>query len=184
MARFRYLIVCFTAALLVSACGELSEFENQQVEEALSDSLFTSTQTWGVNMELMENEQLKLKLKGSYSTTLKSDARNITKISGPVYIEIFNDSGKADTFVKSDSAVYRPDGAIFELFGNVIIDAPENKVLRSEYMKWDRFSDKVSTPEFLTIVTPSDSINAIGLEGDSDLSSYTLREVTGKTIIE
>ncbi|MDR9419929.1 LPS export ABC transporter periplasmic protein LptC [Gracilimonas sp.] len=184
MARFSHLVVCITAVLLISACGELSEFENQQVEEALSDSLFTITKTWGVNMELMENEQLKLILKGSYSTTLKNEAVNITKISGPVYIEIYNDSGEADTFVNADSALYQPEAFTFELFGNVTVDAPENKVLRSEYMKWDRFSDKVSTPEFLTIVTPSDSINAIGFEGDSDLSTYTLREVTGKTIIE
>lgn len=183
LARFSGLIFIFLGAILISACGELSEFESQQVGEALSDSLFTVTESWGVDMEIMEEGQLKLKLKSSYTATIKDDTRNITKISGPVFIDIYDEEGNPKTYVESDSAVYRPDEYIFELFGNVYVEAPERKRLWSEYLKWNRNTDKVSTPEFLTIITPSDSVSAIGLDGDADLSNYTLREVTGETII-
>lgn len=169
---------------LISACGELSEYESRQVDEALSDSLFTVTESWGVNMEIMEEQQLKLKLKGSYTATIKDDTRNITKISGPVYIDIFDEEGNPKTYVESDSAVYMPDESIFELYGNVYVEAPEQKRLWSEYLKWNRDTDRVSTPEFLTIITPTDSISAVGLDGDADLSNYTLREVTGETIVD
>lgn len=135
-------------------------------------------------MEILEEEKLKLKLTGSYAASIKNENRNITKISGPVYIEIYNDEGEPDTFVDADSAVHKPEEAIFELFGNVFVRAPEEKRLWSEYLKWDRTADKISTPEFLTIVTPTDSITAIGLDGDADLSNYTLREVTGKTVVD
>lgn len=170
--------------LLLMSCGELTEYENQQVQEALSDSLFTTTESWGISMEILEEEKLKLKLTGSYAASIKNENRNITRISGPVYIEIYNDDGEPDTFVDADSAVHKPEEAIFELFGNVFVRAPEQKRLWSEYLKWDRNDDKISTPEFLTIVTPSDSITAIGLDGDADLSNYTLREVTGETVID
>lgn len=169
--------------ILIASCGELSEYENKQVEEALSDSLLTLTESWGVNMEIMEEGKLKLKLKGSYAASIKTEQRNITRISGPVYIEIFNEEGQPDTFVNSDSAVYKPDESIFELFGNVFVRAPGDKRLRTQYLKWERAQDRVTTPEFLTIVTPTDSISAIGFEGETDLSSYTLREVTGETVI-
>lgn len=170
--------------LLFISCGELTEYENQQVQEALSDSLFTTTESWGIRMEILEEEKLKLKLTGSYAATIKNDNRNITKISGPVYIEIYNAAGHADTFVDADSAVHKPEEAIFELFGNVFVRAPEEKRLWSDYLKWDRASDRISTPEFLTIVTPTDSITAIGLDGDADLNNYTLREVTGETVVD
>lgn len=184
LARFSCVLFVFFGAFMISACGELSEYESRQVDEALSDSLFTVTESWGVNMEIMEEQQLKLKLKGSYTASIKDDTRNITKISGPVFIEIFDEEGNPKTYVESDSAVYRPDESVFELFGNVYVEAPEQKRLWSEYLKWDRNTDRVSTPEFLTIITPTDSISAVGLDGDADLSNYTLREVTGETIID
>ena len=184
LVRFSGVLIAFFGVFLISACGELSEYENRQVDEALSDSLFTVTESWGVDMEIMEEEQLKLRLKGSYTASIKDDTRNITKISGPVFIDIFDEEGNLKTYVQSDSAVYRPDEAVFELFGNVYVEAPQQKRLWSEYLKWDRNTDKVSTPEFLTIITPSDSISAVGLDGDADLSNYTLREVTGETIID
>jgi LPS export ABC transporter protein LptC len=184
LVRFSGVLIAFFGVFLISACGELSEYESRQVDEALSDSLFTVTESWGVDMEIMEEEQLKLRLKGSYTASIKDDTRNITKISGPVCIDIFDEEGNLKTYVQSDSAVYRPDEAVFELFGNVYVEAPQQKRLWSEYLKWDRNTDKVSTPEFLTIITPSDSISAVGLDGDADLSNYTLREVTGETIID
>lgn len=183
LARFKPLLFCVLVIAFISSCGELSEYENKQVEEALSDSLLTLTESWGVNMQIMEEGQLKLKLKGSYAASIKTEQQNITRISGPVYIEIFNEEGQADTFVDSDSAVYKPDESIFELFGNVFVQAPEDKRLRSQYLKWERTQDRVSTPEFLIIVTPTDSVSAIGFEGETNLSNYTLREVTGETVI-
>ncbi|MEX0723584.1 MAG: LPS export ABC transporter periplasmic protein LptC [Gracilimonas sp.] len=183
MARFSHLIFAVFLAVIISACGELSDFENQQVEEALSDSLLSLTESWGVDMDIMEEGQLKLNLKGSYTASIKTENRHLTKISGPVFIEIFDEEGNPKTYVNSDSAVYKPDESIFELFGSVYVEAPEEKRLWSEYLKWERNIDKVSTPEFLIIVTPTDSITAIGLDGDADLTNYTLREVTGETVV-
>jgi LPS export ABC transporter protein LptC len=168
---------------LIVSCGDLSEYENEQVGLALSDSLFSTTESWGVNMEILEEERLKLRLQGSYTASIKNETRNITKISGPVFIEIFDENGRSETKVYSDSAVYKPDESTFELFGNVEVQAPENKRLNTEYLMWRRNEDMVNTPEPLTIVTPTDSISAIGLEGDSDLRNYTLKEVTGETVV-
>jgi len=170
--------------MVMTACGELSEYENKQVEEALNDSLLSTTESWDINMEVLEDEMLKMTLKGSYAATINMLNLNITKISGPVYIEMFNEDGQADTFISADSAVHKPLVGQFELFGNVLVKAPGGKRLQTEYLKWDRFKDRVSTPEFLVIVTERDSIAAIGLDGDSDLTNYTLREVTGETVID
>lgn len=169
--------------LLFISCGELSEYENKQVEEALSDSLLSTTESWNISMEVLEDEKLKMTLKGSYAATIKTENRNVTKISGPVYIEMFNEQGQADTYISADSAVHKPVVGQFELFGDVFVRAPGGKRLQTSYLKWNRFEDRVSTPEFLTIVTKTDSITAIGLDGDSDLTNYTLLQITGETVI-
>ncbi|WP_020401706.1 LPS export ABC transporter periplasmic protein LptC [Gracilimonas tropica] len=170
--------------ILGSACGELTEFENQQVQEALSDSLFTTTESWDVNMEILEEGHLKLRLKGSYAASIKNEQRNLTRISGPVYIEIFDKEGNPETIVDADSAVHRPELMEFELFGNVEVRAKEGKILRSDYLKWERERDRVSTPEFVIFISPPDSIAANGFFGNSDLTNYTLNEGGGRAVID
>jgi LPS export ABC transporter protein LptC len=184
MYRFTLFTLPIFIFLLTTSCGELTEFENKQVQEALSDSLFTTTESWGINMEVLENGKLKLKLSGSYAASIKDESRNMTKISGPVYIEIFDDEGQPDTFVNADSAVHKPVEAEFELFGNVRVDAPEGKKLRSKYLKWERQRDRVSTPEFVIFISPPDSIAAQGFFGNSDLTNYTLNEGGGRAVID
>ncbi|MGN8225888.1 LPS export ABC transporter periplasmic protein LptC [Gracilimonas sp. BCB1] len=177
-------IVPVLLLFLVLGCGELTDFENKQVQEALSDSLFTTTESWGINMEIMEDGKLTLKLSGTYAASIKNENQNITKISGPVYIEIFDEAGKPDTFVYTDSAVHLPDKSAFEMFGSVRVNAPEGKKLRSEYLKWERQKDRVSTPEFVIFISPPDSIAAEGFFGDSDLTNYTLNEGGGRAVID
>lgn len=185
LAPYRqFLLLFFVLAGLISGCGELSEYESRKVEEALSDSLFTTTESWDIDMEIMEEGKLKLKLTGSYAASIKNEHRNITKISGPVYIEIFNEEGIADTFVDADSAVHLPDKAAFEMFGNVQVQAPEGKKLSSNYLKWERERDRVSTPEFVIFISPPDSIAAQGFFGNTDLTDYTLNKGGGRAVID
>lgn len=178
------IVILFILMFFSYGCRELTEYENKQVQEALSDSLFTTTESWGITMEIMEDGKLKLKLSGTYAASIKNQNQNITRISGPVYIEIFDEEGKPDTYVYTDSAVHLPDKSAFEMFGSVRVNAPEGKKLRSEYLKWERQKDRVSTPEFVIFISPPDSIAAEGFFGDSDLNNYTLNEGGGRAIID
>ncbi|SMO95401.1 LPS export ABC transporter periplasmic protein LptC [Gracilimonas mengyeensis] len=181
--RFCLLLV-FTGSLIFSGCSELSEYENQQVAEALSDSLLSTTESWDVEMEFLEQGQLKLILTGSRAVTIKNEQRSVTKISGPVYIEIYNEEGEADTFVNADSAMHYPEEALFELYGNVNVKAPEGKELRSESLQWERKSDRVRTSDFVIFITDADSIAAEGFFGNTQLTNYTLNEGGGRAVIE
>lgn len=178
------LLWIFSLPILISSCGDLSDYENKQVETALSDSLFTTTESWNIDMEILEDEVIKLNIQGSYAASIKDENRNLTKISGPVYIKIYDEEGNPDTYVNADSAVYKPTAAIFELYGNVLVMAPKGKELRSEYLKWDRNNDRVSTPKFVILISPPDSIAAQGFVGNSDLTNYTLNEGGGRAVIE
>lgn len=186
IATLAHCKVFFFALFVFSGCSgsELSDFENRQIEEALSDSLFTTTESWDINMDFLEAGILKLKLTGSYASSIKNENRNITKISGPVFIEIFDDNGEIDTIVDADSAVYYPNRAEFEMYGNVYVQAPEGKKLSSNYLKWERNRDRVSTPEFVVFISPPDSIAAKGFFGNTDLTNYTLNEGGGRAVLD
>jgi len=171
-------------ALSASSCGDLSESQSQRVQEALDDTLLSSTESWDVDMELIEEGVKKVRLRGSYAATYSFENMNYTRIAGPVYIQVFDTSGAVETRVTSDKAIYRAEEAEFELYGNVQVRTAEGRSLDSEYLEWRQSDNQVSTPRFVIITTPTDSIAGNGFEGTTDLSEYTIKEVTGQFILD
>jgi LPS export ABC transporter protein LptC len=172
--------VIFFLLLLVVSCGELNQQEKQQVNKALNDSLTSTTESWNMDMDIIEGGRKKVRLQGRYAATFNTKKLNETRISGPVSIQVFDSTGAVKTRVHSDSAIYRSKSTQFEFFGNVRVRTRSKRHLQSEYLKWDQAKNKISTPQFVTITTPSDSIAGTGFSGASDLSSYTIKKPTGR----
>lgn len=172
------------AVALTSSCGDLSEKQSKRVQEALDDTLLSSTETWKVDMELIEEGEKRVRLRGSYAETFNLENLSETRISGPVFIQVFDSTGAVETRVTSERAVYRADNSEFELYGNVIVRTNEGRRLESEYLEWKQADNRVSTPRFVIITTPTDSIAGNGFEGTTNLTEYTIKEVTGQFILD
>lgn len=171
-------------SLLILNCSGLSEYDTQQIELALGDSLFNSTESWGFSMDIIEDGRVRMNLNGSHSYNVQQNGENQTMIRGPVLIKIFNEQGTLESTVVCDSAYYEPDRGRFEMFRDVEVSTADGKNLRSEYLLWERKIDKVSTSEFVIFISPPDSIAANGFYGNSDLTNYTLNEGGGRVVIE
>lgn len=171
--------------IVVSAgCSELSTEESQKVNKALNDSLTSSTETWDLDMILIEEGLKKVRIQGSYAATYHTEELNETRIQGPIHIDVFDSAGAVKTEVTSNRAVYRAKEAEFELFGNVQVDTRDDRHLESEYLKWNQADNTISTPKFVIITTPTDSIAGSGFTGTTDLSNYTIKEPKGRVIVD
>ncbi len=176
-------VVCLLIVAGLSSCGELSQDESKQVDQALRDSLTSTTETWNVDMEVIEEGSKKVRLWGSYAATYTGDV-NETRIRGPVTIHVFDSTGAVDTEVFSDRAIYKSEDAIFELFGNVRVNTADNRHLESEYLEWEQSDNTIQTPKFVIVKTPTDSIAGTGFQGDTDLVDYTIKEPKGRVIVD
>lgn len=180
--------LAFLGSLLItlslSSCGDLSETQTQQVDEALQDSITSTTETWDVDMEIIEDGEKKVRLQGSYAATYATSDLNETRIKGPVTIHVFDTTGAIKNRVFSDRAVYKAEEAMIELFGNVRVNTVDNRHLESEYLEWQQDENRISTPEFVIITTPTDSIAGTGFEGSTDLTEYTIKEPKGRVIVD
>lgn len=170
--------------LLLSSCSDLDQQEAQQVNQALTDSLLSTTETWNLDMEIIENGAKKVRLQGSYAASYNVNENEETRISGPVSIEVYDSTAAIKTWVNSDSAIYRARQSEFELFGDVNVRTRKERNLESEYLKWDQETNLISTPQFVIITTPTDSIAGTGFSGTSDLSDYTIKEPTGRVVFD
>tara|TARA_R110000868_G_scaffold37111_4_gene131353 strand:+ start:42888 stop:43439 length:552 start_codon:yes stop_codon:yes gene_type:complete len=165
-------------------CTKLSEYDSKQIQQALADSLLSTTESWNVDINLIEDGFLILNLKGKYAFTIKTSELHETRISGPVQIKIYKENGILESTVTCDSALYKPSDSIFEMFGKVKVNTSDGRKLRSDYLKWERNLDQVSTPEFVIFISPPDSIAANGFFGDTDLTNYTLNEGGGQVVLD
>lgn len=185
LVQTKFLLLLFIA-LLGLMCGDLSEFEKQRIEVALSDSLFNSRAVWGLESEILEDGILKFRLKSPMALMRRpGDNSNFdrTFLSGPVEINIYKDNGELDANVYADSALYRPPESSFELYGSVRVIHTNGNKLFTEYLRWERSKDLISTDRFLILLSPPDSISANGFESNLDLTNYTLIDGSGEAVI-
>lgn len=163
------------------SCTELSEYDASQIQSTLNDSLIVTTESWDVEMTLIQDGKNRLLIEGSYAITYQSSDRKQTEIEGPVYVQIFDSVGSVETEAWSKRAVYLEKEAEFELFDSVRVQTVNDDYLFSEYLKWSQNTDRITSPYFVTIITPSDSIAGHGFDGLTNLSDYTISQISGRS---
>ncbi len=180
----RFLLVLIVFSFLLSSCGELSDYDSEQVISAMNDSLLTTTESWDVNMTLLENEHRRVLLDGSYAINYQDNERNETRIQGPIYVQIYDSTGSMESEAWSKRAIYHAEDREFELFDSVRVETVKNRQLYSDYLKWTEQSDRIASDRYVTIITPSDSLSGTGFTGKTDLSTYVITDPRGQVIVD
>lgn len=165
------------------ACTELSEFDNRQIQSSLNDSLVTTTESWGVELVLMQEGRARIFLEGTRAVGYQSPGLKQTNIDGPVYVQLFDSLGSVETEAWSKRAVYLEESGTFELYDSVRVETSGDRQLYTEFLEWTQETDRISSPRFVTIITPSDSISGSGFDAPTDLSTYTIQEPGGWMIV-
>lgn len=180
----RFLLILIVFSFLLSSCGELSDYDSEQVISAMNDSLLTTTESWDVNMTLLENGHRRVLLDGSYAINYQDNERNETRIQGPIYVQIYDSTGSMESEAWSKRAIYHAEDREFELFDSVRVETVKNRQLYSDYLKWTEQSDRIASDRYVTIITPSDSLSGTGFTGKTDLSTYVITDPRGQVIVD
>lgn len=182
-APYKYLFLIVTA-LFASACTDLSEYDSEQVRSSLNDSLITTTESWDIEMVLLRDGNARIFIEGSRAVSYQAPDKKQTNIDGPVYVQLFDTTGAVETEAWSNRAVYRDSTSEFELYDSVRVHTVTQRELYSDYLLWSQETDRITSPRFVTIITPTDSISGRGFDGLTDLSSYTITDPRGRLIVE
>jgi LPS export ABC transporter protein LptC len=170
--------------LLAGACSGLSEYDTEQIRSTMNDSLIITTESWDVEMVLLQHGVAKILIEGSYAVSYQSSGRKETHISGPVYVQLFDSLGAVETEAWSKRAIYQEAQNEFELFDSVRVLTNTERELYTEYLIWSQRTDRITSPRFVTIITPTDSIAGRGFDGLTDLSNYTIQEPRGRLLVD
>ena len=174
----------FIALLLFASCSELSEYDAQQINSYLNDSLTTTTESWDVEMMLMRDGNARVLIEGSYAISYQMPEKKETHITGPVYVQLFDSTGAVETEAWSKRAIYFDTKRAFELFDSVRVLTQTERQLYSDFLRWSDVSDRITSDRIVTIITPKDSISGRGFDGMTDLSNYTIDEPRGRFLVD
>ena len=170
--------------VLALSCTDLSEYDQEQIRTSMNDSLIYTTESWDVELVLMQEGTTRMMIEGSYAVSYHQEEEKHTKISGPVYVQIYDSLGAVETEAWSKRAVYLETDGEFELYDSVRVQTQNDRFLYSEYLKWSQDSDRITSPYFVTIITPSDSISGRGFESGTDLAEYVIEEISGRMLVD
>lgn len=174
------LLIALLPALLGAACTELSEFDSERVNQELADSLLSVNESWDVTMYIIEDGRRVVSIQTPYAATYQRDDRSETEMEGPVHVTVHDPSTMDTTRVRAGKAIYRGHESVFEFMDDVRVHTQDKRTLRGDHLLWNQSERSISTDQFITIATPTDSIAGYGLQGSDDLSNYTISNVTGQ----
>lgn len=169
---------------LLTSCGGINEYDNQQIESAMRDTLLTTNEFWDVSLSLLNDGKRRMILEGDYAIDYSEVNRDETVVTGSVYIQIFDSTNSRISEAWSHRAIYRAETGNFELFDSVRVATRDSTRLRTDYLQWDEETDMISTNRFVTIITPDDSLTGSSFTSKSDLTEFTLRSSGGQFIVE
>ena len=183
LVHTKYIII-LPALVLMAACSELTDYDNEQIQSAMQDSLLTTTESWDVQMTLMELGVRKVQIEGSHAVTYSRPGNKKTRIAGPVYVQLFDSAGVMETEAWSRSAIYHEERAEFELFDSVRVVTVQNNRLFSDYLMWEKKTGKISSPGYVLVITRTDSLAGRKFSGTTDFSEYYFDEPRGESIVD
>jgi len=180
----RMILLLIALVILHSGCGELSEYDTESIRTAMHDSLLATTESWDVRMTLLEQGHRRIMIEGSYAITYTDDDRDETRISGPVYVQIYDQEGEMESEAWSKRAIYHAEEREFELFDSVRVETVTDRQLFSDYLKWEERTDRISSDRFVTIITPTDSLSGSGYTSKTDLTDYVITDLSGRVLVD
>ncbi|MDI6401564.1 LPS export ABC transporter periplasmic protein LptC [Balneolaceae bacterium ANBcel3] len=170
--------------LVPLACTDLSDYDHDRVSDALSDSLLSVTESRHIEMNIIDDEVKTVTLFAPIAITYTKDRETETHLKDSVLVLVRDSLGTVHTRVSSMEARYIGNRSEFHFHDEVVVESDDQRTLYTDYLKWSHQSRSIETPDFVIVVTESDSITGYGLQGSDDLLEYTLFEVTGEFSLE
>jgi LPS export ABC transporter protein LptC len=106
--------------------------------------------------------------------------KRVTFLDSMITIDFFDDSMRHTSVLTAVQGLVNNATQDLEAHGNVIVVSDSGSTLRTESLYWTNRTQRIHTPDFVEITTPTESIQGHGFESDRSLKNRTIYKVTGR----
>lgn len=103
-----------------------------------------------------------------------------TLMDSNITVDFFDENSNRTSILTAKKGIVNDLTHDLEARENVIVVNDSGTTLRTEELYWMNKTQKIHTPAFVEITSPTEQIQGHGLESDQSLKYYTIPKVTGK----
>lgn len=105
------------------------------------------------------------------------ETKNLTLLFG-IKIFFFNEKGKQTSVLTAKRGKVDEKTKDMFAYDSVVARNDSGFTLRTDFLKWNNKTRKISTDRFVTIDNNKEHIEGFGFDADEDLKNYVIRKVT------
>ena len=162
-------IIVWGLALLFCACSdsEQSDVANEAEVQVLPDQVIINSETY-----LTES--------GRRTSVIISDTATIYQLKDTtllygVELNFYDSNGVSILTLRADSGRVTKKSTVFEAIGDVRVRTDDDKRLKTDSLRWDATTGKVTTEGYVEAYRGEDKISGWGLETDRNLENVIIK---------
>jgi LPS export ABC transporter protein LptC len=173
MVRF---LSCLLVALVLVACSE------EKIKPAVAadniDQNPPSQESWNAKIVFTDSGRVTGVLHAGHIAMYAM--RKFTLLDSGITVDFYDQQQHHTSVLTARRGRVNDLNHDFEAHQNVVVVSDSGTVLRTEDLYWNNKVQKINTPSFVDIVSPTEHIQGHGFESDQTLKRYTIFKVTGQ----
>jgi LPS export ABC transporter protein LptC len=170
----RIVPLLLVAALFLSSCEEKMK---PAVTAVVTGEDLPSQESWNTKIIFSDSGKTKAVLHAGHIMVF--DEKRYTLLDSNVVVDFFDRNEKHTSVLTARHGRVNDITHDFEAYDHVVVVSDSGTTLKSEELFWDNATQKIHTPAFVDIVSPTEHIQGHGLESDQSLKNYKILEVAG-----
>jgi len=140
---------------------------------------FADQELYGVVIRLTQEERSRLTLRAPHLR--RFDTQRLMLLDGGIMADFYDNLGAHRAILTANEGEIVEGVNKLSAKGNVIVRSDSGMVLRSEELHYDQAVGRIEADDFVTLVTPFDSLAGYGFSSAPDLTDWEIKNTSGAT---
>jgi LPS export ABC transporter protein LptC len=170
------------SALLIALCSPFLFGCEEKVKPSISavnaNREFPSQESWNATITFTDSGRVSGILRSGYIASY-SDKR-YTLLDSNITVDFYDEYGKHTSVLTALKGRVDDVTRNLQAEGNVVVVSDSGTTLKTEILFWDNKTQKVHSPAYVEIISPTEQLQGHGFESDRALLHYKVLRVTGQ----
>lgn len=169
---------------LILLIGSTAVFSCENEEEVAENIVYQGPEMVTDDLVLTYSDSGRVSVKLTTAKQLRQQNRDEIYPKA-VYVTFYNDDAVEYSSLRGDSGKYFQKENKYLIEGNVFFfNREEQQSLSTDELTWDPRAKKIYTDKKVTVNTPTDRLEGVGMNAAQDFSTYEFKKVTGVFLVD
>lgn len=171
-----FVFLCALYCLLILGCEEKVKPSIASVNTAHE---LPSQESWNAVITFTDSGSVSGILRAGYIASYAD--KKYTLLDSNITVDFYDEFGKHTSVLTARKGKVDDVTHNLQAEGNVVVVSDSGTTLKTEILFWDNKTQKVYSPAYVEITSPTEQLQGHGFESDRALQHYKVLRVTGQT---